>query len=107
MRVKRRRRSASSTGSNSCDPRAAQFSVERIDELEKTLNHDVIAFLTNVAEHVGENSRYIHLGLTSSDIVDTALSVLIRKSGLVIRKGLLQLQEILAKRALEFKDTRK
>src|SRR5512145_816297 len=51
----------------------AAFSVPRILEIEETTNHDVIAFLTNVAENVGENSRFIHLGLTSSDIVDTAL----------------------------------
>ncbi|MBR9975909.1 MAG: adenylosuccinate lyase, partial [Bacteroidetes bacterium] len=59
----------------------AEFSVDRINELEKTLNHDVIAFLTNVAEHVGEESRFIHLGLTSSDIGDTALSAMTRKAG--------------------------
>ena len=62
----------------------ADFSVDRINELERTLNHDVIAFLTNVAENVGESSRYIHLGLTSSDVVDTALSATIRKAGLLI-----------------------
>lgn len=83
----------------------AAFEVERINELESTLNHDVIAFLTNVAEHVGEHSRYIHIGLTSSDIVDTALSVLMRKAGFIIRKGLVSLRTALAERAKEFKNT--
>jgi adenylosuccinate lyase len=59
----------------------AAFNVKRIDELEKELNHDVIAFLTNVAENVGPESRFIHLGLTSSDVVDTCLSVQIKEAG--------------------------
>lgn len=83
----------------------AKFSVDRINELEKTLNHDVIAFLTNVGESVGENSRFIHIGLTSSDIVDTALSVLIRKAALIIKKDLEQLLRALAERAREYKNT--
>ncbi len=53
----------------------AQFEVKRIDEIEQEVNHDVIAFLTNVAEHVGPSARYIHKGLTSSDVLDTALAV--------------------------------
>jgi adenylosuccinate lyase len=53
----------------------ARFSVERIAEIEQQVDHDVIAFLTNVAEHVGRSSRYIHKGLTSSDVIDTALAV--------------------------------
>ena len=51
------------------------FEIERIDELEKETRHDVIAFLTNVAEHVGEPSRFVHQGMTSSDVLDTCLSV--------------------------------
>ena len=53
----------------------ARFEVKRIDEIEREVNHDVIAFLTNVAEHVGPSSRFIHKGLTSSDVIDTALAV--------------------------------
>jgi adenylosuccinate lyase len=53
----------------------AGFDVKTIDEIEKTTKHDVIAFLTNVGEHVGPSARYIHRGLTSSDILDTALAV--------------------------------
>jgi len=79
----------------------AAFTVERINELEATLNHDVIAFLTNVAENVGENSRLIHLGMTSSDVVDTALSVLIRKAGLLLKTSLEEMLPILAMRAKE------
>jgi len=83
----------------------ADFEVARIQELEKTLDHDVIAFLTNVAENVGENSRYIHLGMTSSDVVDTALSVLLRKSGLLLRSGLEGLLPVLEARAREHRRT--
>ncbi len=59
----------------------AQFNVPRIDEIEAEVHHDVIAFLTNVAEYVGPSSRYVHLGLTSSDVVDTAFSLLIQDAG--------------------------
>ncbi|MBN1446906.1 MAG: adenylosuccinate lyase [Bacteroidetes bacterium] len=83
----------------------ADFSVDRINELEKTLNHDVIAFLTNVAENVGEASRFIHLGLTSSDVVDTALSAMTRRSGLLLREGITGLIDVLAARAREHRYT--
>ncbi len=83
----------------------AAFSVDRINELEKTLNHDVIAFLTCVAENVGEDSRFIHLGMTSSDVVDTALSSLVRRAGLIVAGKLDELREALAQRAREFKHT--
>ncbi|MDX9758762.1 MAG: adenylosuccinate lyase [Bacteroidota bacterium] len=83
----------------------ADFSVARINELEKTLNHDVIAFLTNVAENVGEESRFIHLGLTSSDIGDTALSAMTRRAGLLLREGMIALREVLAAQARTHKHT--
>jgi adenylosuccinate lyase len=83
----------------------ADFSVDRINELEKTLNHDVIAFLTNVAENVGEASRFIHLGLTSSDVVDTALSAMTRRAGLLLRKGITGFIDVLAARAKEHRYT--
>ncbi|WP_297888941.1 lyase family protein [Sulfurihydrogenibium sp.] len=54
--------------------------VERINELDKVYNHDVLAFVTAVAQQVGENGRYIHLGLTSSDVIDTALALIMRES---------------------------
>src|ERR1041384_259039 len=58
----------------------AKFSVERINEIEKTNNHDVIAFTTNLAENIGEASRFVHYGLTSSDVVDTANALLLREA---------------------------
>lgn len=84
----------------------ASFSVERIDEIEKEVRHDVIAFLTNVNESVGaENAKYIHMGLTSSDVIDTAFALQIVDSSSFIQKGLNDLIEIVKKRALEFKNT--
>lgn len=83
----------------------ASFSLLRIAEIEKEVKHDVIAFLTSVAETVGPDSRYIHIGLTSSDVGDTALCSLIRDSGELILQKLDRLIKILEKRANEFKDT--
>ncbi|MCB2204169.1 adenylosuccinate lyase [bacterium] len=83
----------------------ADFSVDRINELERTLNHDVIAFLTNVAENVGENSRFIHLGMTSSDVGDTALAAMTRRAGLLLREGVEALLPVIATRAKEHKYT--
>jgi len=81
----------------------ADFSVARINELEKTLNHDVVAFLTNVAENVGEMSRFIHLGLTSSDVVDTALSATTARAGQLLLDGMHGLRDAIGKRAMEHK----
>jgi len=83
----------------------AGFSVERIDEVEKVVKHDVIAFLTSVNEKVGQDGRFIHLGLTSYDVVDTALSLLMKESLTNIRKRLLELKRVLAKQALKYKKT--
>jgi adenylosuccinate lyase len=83
----------------------AQFSVERINEIEKTTNHDVIAFTTNLAESIGEASRFVHYGLTSSDVVDTANALLLRDAAGILLKKVEQLIEILKRRALEFKNT--
>jgi adenylosuccinate lyase len=83
----------------------ATFSVERVNELELQVKHDVIAFLTNVAEHVGPLSRYVHKGMTSSDVVDTCLAVQMRRSGLLLKKQLELLMEAIETRAIEFKDT--
>ena len=85
--------------------RKAGFSVERIDEIEKVVKHDIIAFLSSVAENVGPNSRFIHLGLTSYDVVDTALSLLIRESLERIREELGELKRLLKKQALKHKKT--
>lgn len=84
----------------------AAFDVKRIDEIEAEVHHDIIAFLTSVAENVGPDSRYIHLGMTSSDVLDTATSLqLVDASALILQK-LETLGEALARRAVEFKDTR-
>ncbi len=81
------------------------FKVERILEIEQEVKHDVIAFLTNVGEYVGPDSRFIHLGMTSSDVLDTALAVQMKQSGEIILKGLEGLRDVLSKRAKEFKRT--
>jgi len=83
----------------------ARFEVKRIDEIEREVKHDVIAFLTNVGEYVGPESRFIHLGMTSSDVLDTALAVQMKQSGELLRHGLERLSEVLARRAKEFKYT--
>jgi adenylosuccinate lyase len=82
----------------------ADFNVERIDEIELKVKHDVIAFLTSVEEFVGKDSAYIHKGITSYDIVDTALSLLIRESLQFIIKNTETLKGILIKKAFEYKD---
>ncbi|NNL22769.1 MAG: adenylosuccinate lyase [Ignavibacteriaceae bacterium] len=83
----------------------SKFEVKRILEIEETTKHDVIAFLTNVAEHVGKESRHIHYGMTSSDILDTTLSYQMKAAGEILLKQLLELKDALKKRAIEHKDT--
>jgi adenylosuccinate lyase len=83
----------------------AGFSIERIDEIEKEVKHDVIAFLTNVEETVGPDARYIHLGLTSSDILDTALALQLKEAMLIIIEDLHALLDVLKARAFEHKNT--
>ena len=81
------------------------FKVARIFEIEQEVKHDVIAFLTNVGEYVGPESRFIHLGMTSSDVLDTALAVQMKQSAELLLKGLEGLKDVLARRAKEFKNT--
>lgn len=83
----------------------AQFSAERIDEIEAEVKHDVIAFLTNVAEFVGEPSRFVHLGMTSSDLVDTALNVQVQRALPLLEEKLTALKQAILKRAWEHKNT--
>jgi adenylosuccinate lyase len=83
----------------------AKFSVARINEIEKTTDHDVIAFTTNLAEAIGEASRFVHYGLTSSDVVDTANALLLRDACDIILKKIDALMEVLKRRAFEFKGT--
>lgn len=83
----------------------ASFSVERINEIERTTNHDVIAFTTNLAESIGESARFVHYGLTSSDVVDTANALLLRDSSEILLKKVDGLMDALKRRAFEFKLT--
>ncbi len=83
----------------------AGFDVQRIDEIEKVTRHDVIAFTTSVAEFVGADSRFIHRGLTSYDVVDTALSLLLKEAGSIIRQDLQDLMDALKSRAMEHRFT--
>ena len=81
----------------------AKFSVERINEIEKTTNHDVIAFTTNLAENIGDAARFVHYGLTSSDVVDTANALLLREACDILLKKIETLLDTLKARAFEFK----
>ncbi|WRE28651.1 adenylosuccinate lyase [Helicobacter pylori] len=83
----------------------AAFNLERIKEIETTTKHDLIAFITCVAESLGEESRFFHYGITSSDCIDTAMALLMTKSLKLIQKGVQNLYETLKNRALEHKDT--
>ncbi len=85
--------------------RKASFSVERILEIEERTKHDVIAFLENVAEYVGPDSRYIHLGLTSSDILDTSFALLLKEAMELIIKGAEEFMDVLKEKAFEHKYT--
>lgn len=83
------------------------FTVERINEIEAEVRHDVIAFTTTVAEHIDqtEASRWLHYGLTSTDVVDTAQALQLKEANAIIREGILRLADVLKKRAIEYKMT--
>ncbi|MBP1760495.1 MAG: Adenylosuccinate lyase [Firmicutes bacterium] len=83
----------------------ADFDVARIAEIEAEVRHDVIAFLTNVGEYVGDDSKYIHLGLTSSDILDTGIAMQMRDSADIILAKLEKLQDVIKAKALQYKYT--
>lgn len=83
----------------------ANYDIKRVLEIEETTKHDVIAFLTNVAEYVGPESRHIHYGMTSSDILDTTLSYQLKTAGELILNQLYSLKDSLRKRAIEHKNT--
>ncbi len=83
----------------------ASYDIKRIDEIEKTVKHDVLAFLINLEERVGGLSRYIHKGLTSSDILDTSLAILMMEAADLIINDVEELLKVLKTRAYEFKDT--
>ena len=83
----------------------AAFTVERINEIEKTTDHDVIAFTTALAESIGEAARFVHYGLTSSDVVDTANALLLRDACDLLLQKIDALMSVLKRRAFEFKKT--
>jgi adenylosuccinate lyase len=85
--------------------RKGKFEVERILEIERQVRHDVVAFTTNVAQHVGREGRYLHYGLTSNDVVDTAQALLVQEASTLLLAGLNRLGEVLKKRAFEFQHT--
>ena len=83
----------------------ASFTVERIHEIEAETRHDVLAFTTAVAESVGPEARWLHYGLTSTDVVDTAQALALVQASELIRKGIVRLREVLRSRAIEFQHT--
>lgn len=83
----------------------AMFDVNKIDGIEKVVKHDVIAFLTSVAQSLGPESRFMHKGLTSSDILDTALALLMRDASDMIIKDIIELMDVLKKQAYKYKET--
>ncbi len=83
----------------------ADFDVDRIREIEEVTQHDVIAFVSSVAEKIGESGRFVHLGLTSSDVIDTAASLLLGESMQIIISALKELHSVVGKKAIEYKMT--
>ena len=83
----------------------AGFDAARVAEIETEVRHDVIAFLTNVAEHVGPEARFVHYGMTSSDVIDTALALQIRDAGAILAAGAERLTAALLRRAEEHRRT--
>lgn len=83
----------------------ASFNVDRIVEIEKETHHDVVAFIKNVSENIGEDAKYLHFGLTSSDVLDTALSVMMKEAADILIKDTQNLMEELRKKALKHKKT--
>jgi len=83
----------------------ANFDIKRIDEIELTVKHDVIAFLTSVGEFIGEDSRFLHYGMTSSDVLDTSLAVQLKQAGELILKGIDAVLDALKEKALQYKHT--
>ncbi len=83
----------------------AKFDIKRIDEIEKRVKHDVIAFLTSVAEHIGEDSRFLHVGMTSSDVLDTSFAVQMRQALTLLLRDARRVFDVLKRRAFEHKDT--
>lgn len=84
---------------------SATFDIDRIYEIEKETRHDIVAFTRAVSESLGEEKKWVHYGLTSTDVVDTANGYLLKQANTILRKGICHMLEVLKKRAYEFKDT--
>jgi adenylosuccinate lyase len=82
-----------------------KFEIERIDAIEREIHHDVVAFLTNLAEHIGPDARFLHQGMTSSDVLDTCLAVQLKQASDILIADLDALLKVLERRAHEFKHT--
>ena len=82
-----------------------KFDIEKIDEIEKTTKHDVIAFLTNLAEYIGKDARFVHQGMTSSDILDTTLSIQLQRASDILLDDIETLMKTLKRRSIEHKNT--
>lgn len=83
----------------------ARFDVARIDEIERTVKHDVIAFLTSVSDYIGDDSRFVHIGMTSSDVLDTSFAMQLQQAADLIMDDIRRLMEVIRKRAIEHKMT--
>ncbi|MBS1272088.1 MAG: Adenylosuccinate lyase [Candidatus Marinimicrobia bacterium] len=83
----------------------ADFDIQRIEEIEAEVKHDVIAFLTSVSEFVGPDSRFVHMGMTSSDLLDTSLAIQVRESGAIIQEVLEKFHEVLGAQAVKYVET--
>lgn len=83
----------------------ANFNVDRVNEIEQTTRHDVIAFLSCVAEYIGDDAKYMHAGMTSSDVLDTSEAVQMKQAGEAILKLLKEFAEVLREKAIQYKDT--
>jgi len=83
----------------------SKFSVDRILEIEKTTRHDVIAFLTNLSENIGPDARFLHMGMTSSDLLDTSLAIQCKEAGNIILNKLIIFQKVLETNAVKYKET--
>ncbi len=83
----------------------ADFNIKKIEEIESITHHDVIAFLTNLGEYIGPDSRFVHMGMTSSDLLDTSLGIQCRDAGKIIRKKLKKFSKVLLKKSIKYKNT--
>ncbi|MDD4907849.1 MAG: adenylosuccinate lyase [Candidatus Omnitrophica bacterium] len=83
----------------------AQFNIRKINEIEKKTQHDIVAFLANIAQNIGPDAKYLHMGMTSSDLLDTTLGVQLKEASLILEDDLKKLLKVLAVKARKYKDT--